>query len=142
MYKRQGLGLAISRKLVEAMGGKLSVSSEIGRGSDFHIDLEFDAASEPINRFERRMGAEISQDISATPNLTEVSPPTQQSVSANVNKISNDVESGPAASENEKSENKVSGLGKKVKILIVEDNEINQTVIKTCLLYTSPSPRD
>ena len=134
-YGGTGLGLAISRKLVEAMGGKLSVSSEIGTGSDFHIDLEFDVASEPINRFERRMGAEISQDISATPNLTKVSPPTQLSVSANAKKISNDVESGPAASENEKSENKVSGLGKKVKILIVEDNEINQTVIKTMLSH-------
>ena len=81
------------------------------------------------------MGAEISQGNSATPNLTKVSPPTQLSVSANANKISNDVDSGPAASENEKSENKVSGLGKKVKILIVEDNEINQSVIKTMLSH-------
>lgn len=36
-----GLGLAISRKLCEAFGGSLSVSSEPGKGSDFFFDLLF-----------------------------------------------------------------------------------------------------
>jgi signal transduction histidine kinase/CheY-like chemotaxis protein len=36
-----GLGLAISRKLCEAFGGRLSVSSELGKGSDFFFDLPF-----------------------------------------------------------------------------------------------------
>jgi PAS domain S-box-containing protein len=34
-----GLGLTISRKLIELMGGELGVSSELGRGSTFHIEL-------------------------------------------------------------------------------------------------------
>ena len=34
-----GLGLPISRKIVEAHGGTLSVSSEVGKGSDFRIEL-------------------------------------------------------------------------------------------------------
>src|SRR5688500_9178524 len=34
-----GLGLALSRGLAEAMGGKLGVSSEIDRGSTFWIEL-------------------------------------------------------------------------------------------------------
>jgi signal transduction histidine kinase/DNA-binding response OmpR family regulator len=36
-----GLGLTIARKLVEAMGGTLQVSSEVGRGSEFCFALPF-----------------------------------------------------------------------------------------------------
>ena len=34
-----GLGLSLTRRLVQAMGGKLTLSSEVGRGSDFRIAL-------------------------------------------------------------------------------------------------------
>ncbi len=34
-----GLGLALSRQLIEAMGGTLTVRSELGKGSEFVIDL-------------------------------------------------------------------------------------------------------
>ena len=38
-YGGSGLGLSISQKICEAMGGKITVSSQPGEGSDFHIVL-------------------------------------------------------------------------------------------------------
>lgn len=42
-----GLGLTISQKLVERMGGSLWVDSDLGKGSEFHVRLRFSPAPAP-----------------------------------------------------------------------------------------------
>jgi signal transduction histidine kinase/AmiR/NasT family two-component response regulator len=45
-YQGTGLGMAISKKLVEAMGGDIQVRSRLGEGSCFTVELSFDINEE------------------------------------------------------------------------------------------------
>jgi len=52
-YGGSGLGLSISQRLVQMMGGSLGVDSVVGQGSNFHFTLEFERA-EALQRAPRR----------------------------------------------------------------------------------------
>jgi PAS domain S-box-containing protein len=60
-----GLGLALSKKLIEAMGGYIGVESQPGKGSTFWIDLP--SAERPTQRIERKgsLATAVPQCLSA-----------------------------------------------------------------------------
>jgi len=59
-YGGTGLGLTISRNLVELMGGKLEVSSENGKGSVFTFAIGLVKAGNPPVRIESALDAALS----------------------------------------------------------------------------------
>jgi CheY-like chemotaxis protein len=49
--KGTGLGMAITKRLVDAMGGDIRVESKQGEGTTFFVDLHFEIAKEPEEHY-------------------------------------------------------------------------------------------
>lgn len=60
-----GLGLGITKGLVELMGGKIQVESQVNQGTTFRIELEFEQVEEFKNTSSGTYGA-ILMDIQMT----------------------------------------------------------------------------
>ncbi|MEK6659156.1 MAG: ATP-binding protein, partial [Campylobacterota bacterium] len=60
-YGGTGLGLTISKRIIEAMGGVLRAESQVGVGTIFGFELEFEAASWDRPNFDRNAPQEIQK---------------------------------------------------------------------------------
>ncbi len=98
-----GLGLVISKRLTEAMGGKLKVESALGRGSTFRISLPLEALEDaPAAGPEARAAAEARPALGGKALLVEDNAVNRMLAVAMLNNLGIEVteaENGQAALE-------------------------------------------
>jgi|GEM_PF-6580263 len=102
-----GLGLSISKNLIEVLEGHIDVSSQLGKGSTFSITL-------PKNK-----DVPLASDVSSTDDTAIASPPASIELIDIPNRL---IE--PASPRN------TSTSAQTLRVLVAEDNEINQLVIQ------------
>jgi hypothetical protein len=95
-----GLGLTISTRLVEMMGGRIWVDSQPGRGSQFHFTMQVGVVAQPVSQ---------SQLLKSTP----TAPGRQAGAGGHAPVTHYGVRTEPS----------------KLSILLAEDNEVNQKLI-------------
>ncbi|MFH1019474.1 MAG: ATP-binding protein, partial [Pseudomonadota bacterium] len=60
-YGGTGLGLTICRQLIEMMGGRVWLESEVGRGSTFHFSLSFSHLPQKIDQLPKNLFNQVDR---------------------------------------------------------------------------------
>ncbi len=114
-YGGSGLGLFISRELVELQGGEIGVASRAGEGSTFAFYIKARRSTAPIDNVDQFPGAgarKPSTGKHAIPTSLKVVAPSSQTSQTSQTSLSQDIVRKGT-----------------LKILIVEDNLVNQKVL-------------
>lgn len=84
-----GLGLSITQRLVERLGGKISVQSQVGTGTEFTVEIVADATSVPVKE---RVAVPIDEGTSLRILLGEDNPVNSLVLTALLRSLGHSVE--------------------------------------------------
>ena len=138
-YGGSGLGLFISRELVELQGGQIGVASESGKGSTFAFYVKSRRSSAPTDLTEN----ENIEFLSQRKGLAKNSRPSSQKVAHSSTSIPGPTKPIPLTKQRTTSSEFSKPSADALKVLVVEDNLVNQKVLAKqlhkagCIVYVA-----